>query len=54
MSFSKWNSIVALSWDSLLFLLAEMEETDPDHLFCAQQRLKKEEKEEPSCAADCW
>lgn len=51
-SFSKWNVIVAESWESLVFLLAQMEETDPDHPFVLSRDKKK--KKDSCCAVDCW
>lgn len=43
-SFSKWNVIVAQSWESLVFLLAQMEEPDPHHPFVLSRDKKKKKK----------
>lgn len=43
-SFSKWNVIVAQSWESLVFLLAQMEEPDPHHPFVLSRDKKRKRK----------
>lgn len=47
-SFSKWNVIVAQSWESLVFLLAQMEEPDPHHPFVLSRDKKKIKKKIPA------